>query len=177
MAGPGASEARLEGGLEGRDKGRAKPQPARCVCLFLASTRHHWAPVDGKRRSSVCNLDLVPGVRAPQGCQPAHPLPSPAPEWASSLLPLGRGSGGGGGGEDARREGPVQPLPPGGRIPRCAASGPPRRARVGSGQRGGSSVSGSGRKRSAGRRLSHVGRRHVPLRKGGRCGRVPAAGA
>ena len=57
-----------------------------------------------------------------------------------------------------------------------AASGPPRRARVGSGQRGGSSMSGSGRKLSAGRRLSHMGRRHVPLRNGGRRGPVPAEG-
>ena len=122
MAGPGDSEARLEDGLEGWDKDRSTPPPARSVCLFLASTRQHWDPIDGKRRSNACNLDLVPRVRAPQGGQPAHPPASPAAERASSLPPLGRGSGGGrgGGGEDARWAGPVQPLPLGGRIPRCA---------------------------------------------------------
>ena len=112
MAGPGASEgsgARLEDGLEGWDKGCAKTQPSRRLCLFLASTRHRGELTDGKRRRNACNLDLVPPVRAPQGCQPPLPLPSPVAESASSLLPLGRESGGGrrcgGGGEDARRAG------------------------------------------------------------------------
>ncbi|XP_076970903.1 uncharacterized protein LOC143645274 [Tamandua tetradactyla] len=132
-AGPGAgngSGARPEDSFEGWDKGRPKPQPARCLCLLLASilTSPRPDPLgNGKETPVISTSPLLCGPRraarlsAPSlTCSGIDVLPPAAPTVTQAETGSAAGAG-----SDAPRTGrfslcPPRPHP----SPRCGRPSP-----------------------------------------------------
>lgn len=151
---------------KGWDKGRTKPQPARCPRLFLACTRHHRDPTGKGEEMLVTLTSCFPGGRR-RGASLRVRIPHLPRSRRSRSCCWGGESGGGrrrGGGEERCAAGrAAQPVLLRGHIPRC----PPRPPRVGSGHRSRSSASARGRQSSPGGARPTKGDAMFPYGKAG----------